>query len=148
MPFFTLQIDSNGPMLNAVVGVSDARSAAMIAEGEQPPDPIVLRGLVDTGASCTCVDPVHVEKLGIPPTGSTTLMTPSTGKNPVTVDQYDVSLAIYSSVVQSPCRIQNLPIVPAELKEKQGFDILIGRDVLSRCVLIYNGFSGVYTLAF
>ena len=129
MPHFTRQIDANGPILNVLVGVSQARSAALSDVGQVIPPPVVAKGLVDTGASCTCVDPRLMQALGIPPSGKTTIVTPSTGTGVATVDQYDVSLAIYSTTTEPPYRIPNLPIVESELRARQGFDVLIGTRV-------------------
>ena len=41
----------------------------------------------------------------------------------------------------SPC------VVHAKLLEKQNLHALIGRDVLERCLLNYNGTAGYFTLA-
>jgi hypothetical protein len=54
MPFFSLQITAQGPMLAAFVGVSGARRAALIAAGQVVPDIVRIRALVDTGADGTC----------------------------------------------------------------------------------------------
>ena len=148
MPHFTLPIDQKGPVLNAVVGVSQARFTLLSSIGQAVPDPKVVRGLVDTGASCTCVDPQVLGELGIQPSGKTSMLTPSTGSAPVIVDQYDVSLAVYKSYDEVPCTISDLPVVESELRASQGFDVLIGRDFLSRCILHYNGATGIFTLAF
>ncbi|MFN0018259.1 MAG: aspartyl protease family protein [Pirellulaceae bacterium] len=53
-----------------------------------------VSGLLDTGASCTCIDPSVIQQLGIPPSGVTSIVTPSTGIIPVVCDQFDVSLAL------------------------------------------------------
>ncbi len=148
MPHFTRQIDANGPILNVMVGVSQARSSALLVVGEVVPSPVLGKGLVDTGASCTCIDPDLMLALGITPSGKATMATPSTGTDVVTVDQYDVSLAIYSTTTEPSYGIPNLPIIESELRTKQGLDLLIGRDVLSQCILHYNGQTGLYTLAF
>ncbi len=76
------------------------------------------------------------------------MVTPSTGTVEAIVDQYDVGLAIYSTTTELPYRIPNLAVVESELLVKQGFHALIGRDVLARCLLFYNGERGIYTLAF
>lgn len=148
MPHFTRQIDANGPILNVMVGVSHARAAALQSVGQDVPSSVTCKGLVDTGASCTCIDPHVVSALGITPSGKTQMATPSTGTGVVTVDQYDVSLAIYSKISEPPYRIPNLPIIESELKVRQGLDLLVGRDVLAECILHYNGQTGLYTLVF
>ena len=131
-----------------LLGLVAARWALLSSIGQAIPDPKVVRGLVDTGASCTCIDPQVLGALGIQPSGKTSILTPSTGAAPLIVDQYDVSLAVYNNYDEAPCRISDLPVIESELRERQGFDVLIGRDFLSRCILHYNGVTGVYTLAF
>ncbi len=76
------------------------------------------------------------------------MVTPSTGTGETIVGQYDVGLVIYSATPESPYRIPNLAVIESELLLKQSFHALIGRDVLSRCLLVYNGSTGLYTLAF
>lgn len=149
MPHFTLQFSAAGPILNGLIGVSQARRGALLAAGQPVPNLIQVRGLVDTGASGTCVDPSVLKTLGLSPTGIVTLNTPSTGAQPHTADQYDVSLAIPSSVpTHAPLLVPNLAVVCAELLIAQGFHALIGRDILSRCLLSYNGLTGLFTLAY
>lgn len=148
MPFFTLEIDTNGPFLNVLFTVSEARSSALRNAGKTPPSFPQAIGLIDTGASCTCVDPSVIQGLGLTPTGSTAIVTPSTGQGPVVFDEYDCGLMIYAHTTENPYVVRNLSVVEAPLLQQQGFHALIGRDVLSNCVLIYNGKTGLYTLAF
>ena len=117
---------------------------------KQPvPDLVKIRALVDTGASCTCVDPSVLSALGLTPTGSAMMVTPSTGSTPHQTDQYDVALVIgASSASQPPLVVPTLAVVASELLSRQGFHALIGRDVLRRCILNYNGSSGFFTLAY
>ena len=147
MPHFTLQVGDSGPILNALITVSEARSSALQAQKAEIPNGIKVQGLVDTGASGTCVDPSVIEQLGIPPTGEATMLTPSTKDGPVPATQYDVGLQIYAEVTQPPLVIRNLPVMESHLRQ-QGIHALIGRDVLSKCILIYNGAIGIYTLSF
>lgn len=70
MTHFTLQIDPlRGPLLNAGVGVSEGREAALKAAGLPVPPIVVFRALVDTGASCTAIDPDILAPLGLSSTG-------------------------------------------------------------------------------
>ena len=131
----------------AVVEVSGARSALLRDLGEPVPDPIVVRSLVDTGASITCVDPGVLKQLGITSRGKTPCLTPSTGSAHALMDEYDVCLSVYRHTNEMPCRIENLAVVEAVLKPL-GFHVLLGRDFLSRCILHYNGMTRNYTLAF
>jgi len=145
---FTLPIGPAGPVLSAFVAVSQARHAALTAAGQPVPSPVPIRALVDTGASCTCVDASVLAALGLTPTGSTQMMTPSTGATPHEALQYDVALAIPAAPPNpQPFYKHTLPVVGSELSI-QGIDALIGRDILKDCLLTYNGVVGFFTLAF
>lgn len=129
--------------------MSHARRAALVANGEAVPNVVQIQGLIDTGASGTRVDPSVLTTLGLTPSGVATVNTPSTGNKPHTADQYDVSIFIPGSgPTQSPLVVANLAVICAELLQAQGFHALIGRDILSRCLLSYNGTEGVFTLAY
>ena len=112
-------------------------------------NPVQIRGLIDTGASGTCVDPSVLTTLGLSPTGSVTVNTPSTGNQPHVADQYDVSLLIPGALAtHAPLAVPNLPVMCAELLTAQGFHALIGRDILSHCLFSFNGAMGLFTLAY
>lgn len=147
MPHFTLQVSSNGPVLTAVVAASQARAAALKAAGQPIPTPVPIRALIDTGASCTCVDPSVLKTLNLTPTGSVSVNTPSTGASPHTADQYDVALVI-PPANGTPLVFQTIPVVASELLAAQGYHALIGRDILDRCLFAYNGDAGLFTLAY
>ena len=146
MPHFTLQVGPNGPLVNAFVAVSQARTAALTAVGEEIPKPAPVHSLVDTGASCSCVDPSVLEGLKLTPTGSISVNTPSTGATPHETYQYDVALVV-PAPGGPPLIFQTIPVIAADLLP-QGFQALIGRDILSRCFFAYNGDAGIFTLAY
>lgn len=148
MAYFTRDIVDKGLLLNIELEVSTARANALVANQHPVPSPVVVQGIIDTGASCTALDPTVITSLGLSPTGKATILTPSTGDKPVLVDQYDVNLSIYSTVDEPPYHIQNLPVIESKLSAQQGFQMLIGRNVLERCLLVYNGTVGRYALAF
>lgn len=121
---------------------------ALQAAGQAVPQPIRIRALLDTGASCTCVDPSVLAALNLTPTGSATMITPSTGATPHQTDQFDVGLIIPgASGNQTPLVVDNIAVVASQLTN-QGFQALIGRDLLKRCVLTYNGAMNLFTLAY
>jgi predicted aspartyl protease len=145
MPHLTLQIASGGPLVDIQVGVSEEREDALLKAGLPVPNPVQIRALIDTGASCTCIDPSALQSLGLTPTGSTPIHTPSTGGTAQNADQYDVSVILLHPNLQ--LTIPTVAIIEAELSI-QGIQALIGRDVLQGCLLIYDGQAGIFTLAF
>ena len=102
--------------------------------------------LVDTGASGTCLDPRLVAPLGLQPSGVVSIQTPSTAGGTHSCNQYDVGLYIPSNDSRPGFFIDALPVIETSLSS-QGIDGLIGRDVLDRCVLVYNGSAGMFTLS-
>ena len=145
MPHLTLRVSPGGPLLDILVGVSQAREEAL-KKASQPVPPLVKGlALVDTGASCSCMDPSIFSSLGLTPTGSVLVYTPSTGTTPHNADQYDVSLLI-PLVVPISRRFSSLPVTASNLAH-YGFQALIGRDILMTGLLIYDGQAGIFTLA-
>jgi hypothetical protein len=135
-----------GPIIQVLIGVSSPRQQALTAAGIAIPAPVTGNFLIDTGASGTCVDPDLVKKLGIPPSGSISIQTPSTQGNPHQCSTYDVMLFIPSSASGGHF-IEVMPVFETHLSG-QGIDGLLGRDVLQNCVLIYNGTTNLFTLSY
>lgn len=149
MPFFTLQIVPQGPLVLAFIGVSFARRDALVAGNQPVPPAVRINGLIDTGASGTCVDPSVLQQLSVPPTGQVMVDTASTGSQPHLTDQYDVSILIPGDIPTAPPFIeQNVPVIASELLQRQGIHALIGRDILSKCLFAYNGKSRTFSLAY
>jgi len=99
------------------------------------------------------IDVSVVQLLGLQPTGVIPILTASTGSTPHNCNQYDVSVwfpqaptLIHSQPMPYPVHL-TLPVTETDFSA-QGFQVLIGRDVLSRGVFIYNGLGGRFTLAF
>lgn len=132
-----------------LIAISQARRQALEEQGQAVPTPILIRALVDTGATCTCIDTATLAPLQISPTGQSTLQTASTGNAPVLANQFDVALVIPGPTQGSaPLVFETIPIVALDGLSTQGFQALIGRDILSKCVLHYNGDMGLFTLAY
>jgi hypothetical protein len=134
-------------MVDAFVGVSSGRVAALQKAQLPVPQPQRIRALVDTGASGSCLDPIVLRALEIQPTGVIPVVTPTTGATPAICNQYDVSIMI-PAAKSAPFQVPTTAVTEHEFFSAQGFHALIGRDILSRCVLIYNGTIGLFTLGY
>jgi hypothetical protein len=148
MPILNAPVLSEGPIVRALVHVSAARAEAMQNAGLQLPQAEIITALLDTGVSCTAIDPSILKKLGIPATGSVPILTPSTDQKPHICNQYDVLLAIITSHPSHYHVVSlTLPIIETNLS-LQGIQGLIGRDILSKGVFWYNGHENSFSLAF
>ena len=147
MPHFSIAIGPGGPLLDAIVGVSQARLAALTAASQPMPSAQRVRALLDTGASCTCVDPSILAALSIPSTGTTLVNSPTTGSSPQTVNVYDVGILIPGATLP-PLFLSTVAVAELELLQVQGFHVLIGRDILASCVVHYNGPLKLVTVSY
>jgi hypothetical protein len=119
----------------------------MIAAGQPVPADVVVAAMLDTGASGTVLDAGIIRQLGLIVTGVTPMLTPSTGAKPHDCKQYDTSLWIIMDT-DTTHRVSLMhPVFESDLSV-HGFQALIGRDVLSRGSLCYNGKQKSISLAF
>jgi len=143
----TFDPDSKGrPLIELFVTASVPRIAALEALGEQPLSPVLVRALVDTGASRTIVEKSVLDRLGLEPVGEEIVHTASTGGTPKRVGAYAVQL--FFAGVPGGRLAADLRVVEAEDLGGLGVEILLGRDVLSRLLLFFNGPEGRFTVAF
>lgn len=147
MPSLTVPIGAAGPIVRIVVSVSSARREALGAAGFKEPEPTIDHGLIDTGASCTCIDPSIVKALGLTPTGTCPIYSASSDTTPDYCNQYDVGLAILMDNSEVHIVSVTIPVVERPL-QGHGFIALIGRDVLSHGLMLYNGQMSTLTLSF
>lgn len=145
MPSVNSTIFQQGPLIDVFVEISTPRKTAMQAAGLSVPKAQSCRLLIDTGASATCLDSWVFNTLGIKPISSVSIQTPSTSaNNGHTCNQYDVCLVIPHTDLN--LSFHAIPVIESSFTH-QGIDGLLGRDVLSSCVFIYNGETKTYTLS-
>src|SRR5258708_10611510 len=142
MPLVDAQIAAGGCLVFVTVHVSTGRIIALTAAGQAQPFPVNGTGLVDSGASNSMIDVSVVQRLGLQPTGQTSVLT-AAGSTPSVCNQYDVSVwfpqaptLIKAQPVPHPVHL-TLPVTESDFSA-QGFHVLIGRDILARRVFIYN----------
>lgn len=104
------------------------------------PEAVELSALVDTGASRTVVRSGVCRRMNLIPRNRIQI---STAGTPCLADEYDVAL-IFPMLNM---RFDPLFVLEAPLTG-QNITCLIGRDLLSKGILFYNGFDNSYTLGF
>jgi hypothetical protein len=147
MPSINIQVGFSGPLVNANIGISIPRQHALVAAGMQVPSLFQGQFLIDTGASSSCVDSGLIAKLGLTPTGSVNIHTPSTNGVAHSCNQYDIMLFIPGANSGTGCLIEALGVIETSLST-QGIDGLIGRDLLDRWTCVYNGSANMFTICY
>lgn len=147
MPHFTLTFGPVGPLIHAFVGISEPRFHALQKESKPLPQPIVVKALVDTGASHTAVDPSVIKPLGLSPRRIAKTITPSTGAVAHKCHTYDISIHVPMGEAKALFSKPAWEVTCLDLKH-QGFEMLLGRDVLGNCLLVYDGKAGSFSMAF
>ena len=129
-----------GPVVHVSITAEESVSKALAQQGQTPPPPKTGWGLIDTGASNTCVDDQLAQDLRLPVIDVVTVSSASHESTQQNV--YPVQIAIPGLRLN----LQAPKAIGAALAA-QGLAVLIGRDVLQRCIFIYNGPAGSITIA-
>ena len=133
-------LTQRGPIVQVSVSVGQQIAAQVLQAGGTLPAPVSGLALIDTGASVTCVDQDAANQLQLP-----------------AIDVVQVASASHAAVDQNVYPIQvevvglpitvNAPRAIGAALAAQGILVLLGRDVLQHCVLVYNGTAGSISLS-
>ena len=137
-----------GPVLQVLVEVPTPLAASLRAQNLPVPTPVSGLALIDTGATKSAVSETVAQTLGIQPSGVVNVGTAAG------LQQQSVYSARFSfpGGPLSPIEFAQLTGVNLEGHVVPGLGMpliaLIGRDILSRFVMIYDGQTATITLAF
>jgi predicted aspartyl protease len=128
-----------GPLVDLRVWIGTPVEEALKNAGSKIPEPVAAKGMIDTGATGSVIQPALASQLGLQPVGVVSISTPSSENVPCA--QYVVRLILPNSVIVEAFAIE------APLRG-QDIQCLIGRDVLAHGVLVYTGYINQFTLSF
>ncbi|HEX9005441.1 MAG TPA: hypothetical protein VGB07_36375 [Blastocatellia bacterium] len=131
---------NQGPRFQVLISVAQSVADQLVAKGQPIPAPISGWGLIDTGASNTCVDEAVAQKLQLPVIDVVQMTTPSHAS--VQQNVYPIVLEFLGFNVRL-----DVPRAMGATLANQGLVALIGRDFLQHCTLFYNGITGQVTLS-
>ncbi len=130
-------LQMRGPVVQVTVTIEQNAGKALLSQGKTARTKIGW-ALIDTGASNTCVDDRAAQELGLPVIDVATMQSASHEKHQCNV---------YPVQIITPVFTLNSPRTLGASLESQGLLVLIGRDVLQKCTLFYNGAVGQFTLS-
>lgn len=133
---------SDGPIVDVLVGLGRPALQALRNAGRPIPPPVLVRALVDIGADATCIDPQPIASLvaaGLQHVRFVFTNLPALGPSAFAIE-YAVSLTVVhpSGDARKNFALHNHPIIEQRLGAI-GYQALLGRDALERCILVYDG---------
>ena len=111
----------------------------MVERGETVPAAVDGLALIDTGASCTCVDEDAARRAGLNVIDRGTISSASHAAHSVPVFACEIDVAELGKIHHR--RAMGVTLA------NQGLLAVIGRDMLTSTVLIYNGVSGSLSIS-
>lgn len=142
-----LNAQRNGLLVDVNVGLSAARRAALYKQGVSCPPAIQTTLIIDTGADSTMIDEGLARGLQLTPTGQARVLTSQSRGVPEPCDVYDIELEVINRTGNPSWRIQPLQVLARPL-HNQSMGGMLGRDVLSLGVLIFDGPRKQFTLVY
>ena len=147
MPHIKQPLTADRPLLDIEIGLSAYRTSLYQTNGLEVPSPVHVIGLIDTGASNSCIDTSVVNKLGITPIGTSKSFTASSLTIPEEFNRYDVSVIIRMNHPTSGItKVFSNMFVTEHGLSCQGIGALIGCDILRQGTLIFD--CDEFTLSF
>ena len=150
MPDLNFTIDPHGPLVNVDICPSSYFQRVNIAPGLPTPAIQCVPFLVDTGASHCLVDENIIAPLQLFPISGALVHSVSAGATGIKRPIFDLSLLPYS---QNPGQgwlhgSVSVTAEPASSFRGVPYRGLIGRDVLDRCSLFYDGPAKKFRISF
>jgi len=147
MPVLSLEVDYAGkPLIELYVTMGTHQAQDRRAAGLPVPGALAVAALLDTGASRSVLALSVVAQLGLIAMGETDLFTASTGDVPVALGVFAVDLALAGDRT-GPIAV-DLEVAGSDALGGVQVQMLLGRDVLDRCLLAYDGPNRRFALAY
>ncbi|MBL8796629.1 MAG: hypothetical protein JNM56_22195 [Planctomycetia bacterium] len=140
----------SGAFIEVGIGLSFADAQAQRQAGKPMPPAAKVMALIDTGAEASAVDAkvlTPLYNLGIQPTRFVFVNVGAVGAGPI--PEYPVTLSIGTTPGsrRAGLTLRNQAMLAHDLAPL-GYQAVLGRDVLSHCMLIYDGPGQSVTLAY
>jgi hypothetical protein len=146
VPNLTVKVAADQPpVVELLLAPTEARSEALRRVGLDGPRPVLVRAMIDTGARDSLITRSVADELGLEPTGMVDIFgvgerTSGTGAV--------FRVRLFFGGLPSLELVAATRVVAVEELDRFGVRMLLGRDLLSRSIRLYNGPSGLCTFAF
>jgi hypothetical protein len=145
MPTLTWPVQPDGLVVEVLIGADHGQALKWFNQGTPIPRPILVRGIMDTGADVTAVAPRLPQALGLPQFGSAQTHTASGLTN---VALHEISLSILPANLAGAI-FNTSRLVATELTHAApGTEVLVGLDVLLQGTFILDGHARTFSFTF
>lgn len=138
-------LHKSGPVLPIEIHIPTALAAHYDKQNQTPPSPGTGLALIDTGATNSAVDKKIISSLSVKPVG---VIDVGTASGIVQQETYPAKLSFPVEKIEVEFSRMAGVDLGGQTVDDQPIIALIGRDLLTRWVLIYNGPGGWFTIAF
>lgn len=145
MTLLKYDAQSNGLIIEVDIWLSAPLREERFRRGLAIPPAVRGTLIVDTGADSTMIGDHVTRALGLVPTSQTRVITASSHGTPDVCDVYDIQLAIVSRSRDLEWHVPAMEVLVKSLPS-QSTDGMLGRDILSQCILHYDGPGKSFTL--
>ncbi len=140
-----------GPLIEVHFGLPAAKVMALRRASRTIPAHVIVRALIDTGADVSCVDKgilAPLVALGLKPNRIVFADLPGAGGVNLAAEfALGILVPHPSGDPKAALQLRSQNVIEQSLGPL-GYQALLGRDVLARCMLIYDGPSGTFTLGY
>ena len=148
MPRLSGILRAEGALVSVEIGHSRSEAQRLRNAARPIPAPVSSLALLDTGAECSCVDPKALRALGLPLANIGMVNIPALGGLTATTQLEACLTVVHPSGDAGRNLVVDGLLVAEALLTALGYQVLIGRDVLSRCRFLYDGPSGRFKLSY
>lgn len=135
---------NNGPILDVSISIPQALADLYARQRTPLPSPITGIALIDTGATRSCVHGPIMRNLGVNPIG---VVTSGTAAGPSPHNLFPAHFTFPAAGIDLDFSAVVGVDLTGQIINGQQLMALIGRDVLSRGIFVYNGPLGAFTFA-
>jgi hypothetical protein len=147
MPLIHQTVDHSGRLVVELYLSRGTTYAELMSEDrESPPAALLVRALVDTGASRTQVDLSRLEQIGVIEVGEVEVFTASSGESPELQQEYFIDVSQAGDLPGT--LVKDLRVVGSAKLGGLRVDMLLGRDVLDHCLLVFDGRNRRFSLSY
>jgi len=136
----------NGPIIQIQIEIPGALAASLQSSSQPIPNPVDGIALIDTGATITSVDVALLTRLGINPVG---IRNVGTAGGPQRQSTYPARFTFPGTTLPGfeLGEVLGCDLTGQTVLNQRPIVALIGRDVLSQAVFVYNGSAGMFSLS-